>query len=63
MIDKLTTACLWLVGLSIPCFIFGYRRLGFVLIGVCGIILLLILAAFVFGAVISAKILKRIPHR
>lgn len=52
-----------LVILSVPCFIFGYSGLGFILLGVSAVIVLLILAAFFFGAVVAAKILKNIPHR
>lgn len=63
MIDKLGTACLWLAGLSVPCFIFGYSRLGFILLGICGIFFLLILGFFVFGTFLASKFLKHIPHR
>lgn len=50
-------------GLSILCFIFGCSGLGFILLGICGIVMFLIFAAFVVGSVVIAKILKHIPHR
>ena len=50
-------------GLSVPCFIFGCSGLGFILIGICGIIMFLIFAAFVVWSVFVAKILNHIPHR
>ena len=50
-------------GLSVPCFIFGCSGLGFILLGICGIIMFLIYAAFVVGSVIVAKFLRHIPHR
>ena len=56
-------AAICLVMLSVPCFIFGFSTLGFVLLGVCGAIILLTLAAFAIGALVVAEILKRIPHR
>ena len=56
-------AAICLVVLSVPCFIFGFSTLGFILLGVCGAIILLTLVAFAIGAVVVAKILKRIPHR
>ena len=51
------------VVISVFCFIFGYSRLGFVLLGICGIIFLLILGFFVFGTFVASKLLKHIPHR
>lgn len=63
LVNGATNVALCFLGLSFLCFIFGYSELGFALLGICGIFFLLILAAFVFGAVVTAKMLKHIPHR
>ena len=61
--DMALYVALCFAGLSVPCFIFGFSGLGFALLGICGIIMLLIFAAFVVVTVFMTKILKHIPHR
>lgn len=54
---------LWLLGLSIPCFVFGHDGWGFALLIASGLIVLLLLAVFFAMIFLSARFLKHIPHR
>lgn len=63
ILDKLANVALCLVGLSAPCFVFGAFWWGVAALAVAGIIIVAILAVFVFSAVISVRVLKDVPHR
>lgn len=59
ILDKLANGALCLVGLSVPCFVFGAFWWGVAAL----VIVLAILAVFVFSAVVSARVLRNVPHR
>ena len=63
ILDKLANVALCLVGLSAPCFVFGAFWWGAAALAVAAAIVLAILAVFVFSAVVSARVLRNVPHR
>lgn len=63
ILDKLANGALCLVGLSVPCFVFGAFWWGVAALVIAAVIVLAILAVFVFSAVVSARVLRNVPHR
>ena len=61
--DKAANVALWLVGLAFLCFVFGSFLSGVAALVIAAVIVLAILAVFVFSAVVSARVLRNVPHR
>lgn len=62
-LNLLANLNLWLVGLGFVCIVFGWSGWGLALFVLSLVITLLLVVFHFFVAIVSARIMKNVPHR